>query len=99
MILIDRYGEYIQYFINEYLRIKKFIEIRDKLNLGEVLQECKLIGSKKGNRAYNFWRNKLTSEYNNLIHVEEETVFEKFKKSAIPPNTLFEKFKRMTNAL
>lgn len=97
--LINKYEEHIPFFVDELLKINKRKKYNKQLSLGEVLKNCKGIGTKKGNSIYNAWRINKVNDNNALLSNDvEETVFERLKKT-LGKETAFERLKRINNGV
>ncbi len=63
-----------------------------QLELGDVISNAHLTGSKKGNVIYTNWRKGKTDRMEQIDMKKNATVFDKLKQSA-RTNTLFHKLK------
>lgn len=99
LILAGEYEYDIDWVVEKISKQYRLMQIVKQLELGEIVSNSILVGSKKGNAVYNKWRSAMKMK---ITEIEKEkrivTVFDRLhqeKKS----NTIFDRLKRMHNGI
>lgn len=73
--------------------ILKRNKLKYELDLIDILKHYKYLGIKALQSNFQMWLRNKVSEYNDLINIEDQTVFDRLKKVKRKAKTVFDKLK------